>query len=49
MQKENLSPQQSIDLIQSMIDKTKNTVADGSVFFLLWGWVVFIACILQYI
>ena len=33
MQKENLSPQQSIDLIQSIIDKIKNAVAVGSVFF----------------
>jgi len=49
MQTENLSPQQSIDLIQSMIYKTKNAAADSSVFFLLWGWVVFIACLLQYI
>ncbi|CAN5358166.1 hypothetical protein BH11BAC5_BH11BAC5_06460 [soil metagenome] len=48
MQQENFSPQQSIDLIQSMISKTKNTVADSSVFFLLWGWVVFGACLLQY-
>ncbi len=48
MQQENFSPQQSIDLIQSMISKTKNTVADSSVFFLLWGWVVFSACLLQY-
>ncbi len=32
-----------------MISKTKNTVADGSVFFLLLGWVVFIVCIVQYI
>lgn len=48
MQQENFSPQQSLDLIQSMILKTKNTVADSSVFFLLWGWVVFIACLLQY-
>ena len=48
MQEESLSPQQSIDLIQSMINKTKNAAADSSVFFLLWGWVVFIACLLQY-
>ena len=48
MQQENFSPQQSLDVIQSMILKTKNTVADSSVFFLLWGWVVFIACLLQY-
>jgi hypothetical protein len=49
MQNENLSPQQSLDLIQSMINKTKNAAADSSIFFLLWGWVVFIACLLQYI
>jgi len=49
MQTENLSPQDSIDLIQSMINKTKNAVADNSVFFLLWGWVVFGACVVQYV
>ena len=49
MQTENLSPKESIDLIQGMINKTKNAVADSSVFFLLWGWVVFAACILQYV
>jgi hypothetical protein len=43
MEQENFSPQQSIDLIQNMISKTKNTVADSSVFFLWWGWVVFMA------
>lgn len=48
MEEETLSPQQSINLIKSMIDKTKNAAADSSVFFLLWGWVVFIACLLQY-
>ena len=48
MESEDFSPQQSIDLIQRMISKTKNTVADSSVYFLLWGWVVFIACLLQY-
>ncbi len=49
MQPEKLSPRDSIELIQNMISKTKNAVADSSVFFLLWGWVVFIACILQYV
>jgi hypothetical protein len=49
MQTENFSPNDSIALIQSMINKTKNAVSDNSIFFLLWGWVVFGACILQYI
>ena len=48
MEQESFSPQQSIGLIQSMIQKTKNAAADSSVFFLLWGWVVFAACVLQY-
>ena len=48
MEEITLSPQQSIDLIKSMIDKTKNAAADSSVFFLLWGWLVFIACLLQF-
>jgi hypothetical protein len=48
MPQQEFSPQESIDLIQSMINKTKNAAADSSVFFLLWGWVVFTACLLQY-
>lgn len=48
MQQENFSMEQSINLIQSMILKTKNTVADSSVYFLLWGWIIFIACLLEY-
>ena len=48
MQEENLSPQDSLRLIQSMIDKAKNTVADDSFYFLLWGWLVFFASIIQY-
>jgi hypothetical protein len=49
MQDESLSPQDSLVLIQSMIDKAKNTVAHDSFYFLLWGWLVFIASITQYI
>jgi len=49
MNEENLSPQQSLELIQSMIDKAKNTVADDSFYFLLWGWLVFAASIIQYV
>ena len=32
-----------------MIDKTRTSVADNSFYFLLWGWLVFIAALLQYI
>jgi hypothetical protein len=43
------SPQQSLQIIQTMIDKARNSVADNSFYFLLWGWLVFIASIGQFI
>jgi len=44
-----LSPQESIALIQAMIDKTKTNVANDAFYFLLWGWLTFTICIVQYI
>lgn len=49
MQDEHFSPQESLLIIQTMIDKAKNTVADNSFYFLLWGWLVFAASLLQFI
>jgi hypothetical protein len=49
MEEEKYSPQDSLRLIQSMIDKAKNTVADDSFYFLLWGWLVFAASVVQYV
>jgi hypothetical protein len=45
----NFSPEESLRVIQSMIDRTKTSVADNSFYFLLWGWLVFSAALLQYI
>jgi hypothetical protein len=39
-----LSPQESLQLIHNMINKTKDSVADDSFYFLLWGWLVFTCC-----
>ncbi len=44
-----LSPEESLKVIQSMINKTKDAVADDSFYFLLWGWLVFGCCISQYV
>jgi hypothetical protein len=49
METENFSPQESLRLIQSMLDKTKQDMGNNSAHFLLWGWVTFVACIGQYI
>jgi hypothetical protein len=48
MEEENLSPRDSLLVIQSMIDKTKAELSDNSIYFLVWGWIVFVACLLQY-
>jgi hypothetical protein len=47
--KENFSPEESLKVIQTMISQTKNSVADKSFYFLLWGWLVFTGAILQFI
>ncbi len=49
MAEENLSPEQSLQVIQSMINKTKQDMSDNSIYFLVWGWITFIACTGQFI
>ncbi len=46
---DNFSPQQSLQVIQSMIEKTKANLGENSIYFLLWGWVTFIAIFGQFI
>ena len=46
---ESLSPQERLQVIRTMIDSAKSTVADKSFYFLLWGWLVFIGAVGQYI
>lgn len=43
------SAEQSLQVIQSMIDKAKNDVASNSFYFLLWGWLIFAAAILHFV
>jgi hypothetical protein len=49
MKEEQLSPEQSLQLIQSMISKTRQDMSDDSIYFLVWGWITFIACTGQFI
>jgi hypothetical protein len=46
--KEEFSPEESLQIIQTMIDKTKHSVADKSFYFLLWGWLVFFGAMIQF-
>ena len=45
----NFSPQQSLQLIESMIAKTKANISETSFYFLVWGWVAFTGLIGQFI
>jgi hypothetical protein len=49
MTEENFSPQESLRLIQSMITKTKQDISDKSIYFLVWGWITFIAFTAEFI
>jgi hypothetical protein len=49
MAEENFSPEQSLQLIQSMIAKTRQQMTDNSIYFLVWGWITFICCAGQFI
>lgn len=46
---EKFSPEQSLELIRSMIGKTRQSISDKSIYFLVWGWLTFAACTGQFI
>jgi hypothetical protein len=43
------TPEESLRLIHTMINKTKSSVADDSFYLLFWGWLVFACCISEYV
>ncbi|MDP4148414.1 MAG: hypothetical protein Q8927_20515 [Bacteroidota bacterium] len=45
---DDFSPQESLLFIQTMIEKARDSVADKSFYFLLWGWLVFAAALGQF-
>lgn len=49
MSEQPISPEESLKLIQDMIDKTRRDLAHNHFYFLLWGWLVFIACVAQFV
>jgi len=49
MQEENLSGSQSLELIQSMINRARNQFSENGHLYLVWGWVVLICSIAEFI
>jgi hypothetical protein len=45
----NLSPQQSLELIESMINRAKDKFAEDGTMYLVWGWCVFICSLAQFV
>ncbi len=46
---ENLTAQQSLDLISTMIKQTQSNLTQNSIYFLLWGWVIAICNLGMYL
>jgi len=49
MSEENFDPRQSLLLIETMINRAKDRFAEDGSMYLLWGWVVFICSLSQFI
>lgn len=49
MEDKELSPQESLDLIQQMIGKARKRYTDNSFYFLLWGWITIVASLFHYV
>ena len=49
MNEEKFSPEQSLQVIQSMIEKAKNQYSENGHLYLLWGWVVLVCSIAQFV
>jgi hypothetical protein len=49
MKDEPLSGKESLDLITSMINKAKGRITETGLLYLLWGWLIFICCIVQFV
>ena len=48
-QNENLSPNDSLQLINNMINQAKNRFSENGFLYLLWGWVIFFCSIGHFI
>lgn len=49
METENFSEQNSLQFIQSMINRAKNKFTENGTLYLLWGFTVLLCCLLQFV
>lgn len=48
-EKEHISPEESLNLIEKTIQRARGKFSDVSIYFILWGWLVFSVCLLHFI
>lgn len=48
-EKDHISPEESLNLIEKTIQQARGKFSDVSIYFILWGWLVFAACLLHFI
>lgn len=49
MHEENFSPADSLKVIESMLQKTRQEIKGDDIYFLMWGWITFICCTAQFL
>ena len=49
MEEKDISPQESLTLINDMIGRARKRYTDNSIFFLMWGWIVMFASLTHYV
>jgi len=49
MENENFSPEESLRVIDSMLQKTRNEIKGNDIYFLMWGWLTFVCCTAQFL
>lgn len=49
MEEKDLSEKESMMLIASMINKAKNEVSENGFLYIIWGWVILICCVVQFL
>jgi hypothetical protein len=48
MEEKQISEKESLEIITRMIQSAKSSISDSSIYYLLWGWLVFIALLSEY-
>ena len=49
MEEKEINEHESLEIITRMIQSAKSSINDSSIYYLLWGWLVFTSLVTEYI